>query len=373
MIIFVRGIYPPELFESTQKYSCPIKTARHPGLKAYIQQIVHSLRAELLKDTIHRICLVTLNSSTRPVDRFVFEMSVLKSFEDRLQIVQQQQPLQPPAAIHAMENYQSEHAEEELDLHQQDQDQQPETTAPRLDNGKYKAVEYQRHEMEENLEDEDVEGDGGFETDQYDGYAGDREQELDQEQEELGHRAAEDEEGEGYNEEEYEEEDGDGEHETPLVRIRAAQDKRSATSNVVSLAAAHTTGEISGHDNRVVRDGARQRRETPHFGARVDLTTDLETMLRAMLLKISICDAYLAPLTSESSFTVVVEMKNNGPGPEAKADFPWSPISPASHEEQLKVSALPAQPTLQERKIIPIKTVDIANIQLELYLEKLSG
>ncbi|KAG9067401.1 MAD2 mitotic arrest deficient-like 2 [Linnemannia hyalina] len=356
-----------QLFESTQKYSCPIKTARHPGLKAYIQQIVHSLRAELLKDTVHRISVVTLNSSTRPVDRFVFEMSVLKSFDDRLRVVQQQPPQQPPAAIHALDNYQSEHAEDEPDLRQQDQDQQSETTAPRLNKGKGKAVEYQRHEMEEDVEDEDVDGDGGFETGQYNSYGGDHEQEPDQEQDEQGPHAAEGEEGEGYNEEEYEEEDYDDDYETPSVRgIRAAQDKRSATSNTVSSAAGQTMGESRGYENRVDRVGARHRRETPHFGARVDLTTDLETMLRAMLLKISICDAHLAPLTS-------VEMKNKGSGPEAKADFPWSPISPASHEEQLKVSALPAQPTLQQRKIIPVKTVDVADIQLELYLEKLNG
>ncbi|KAF9550411.1 MAD2 mitotic arrest deficient-like 2 [Mortierella hygrophila] len=363
-----------ELFESTQKYSCPIKTARHPGLKAYIQQIVHSLRAELLKDTVHRISVVTLNSSTRPVDRFVFEMSVLKSFDDRLRVVQQQLPQQPPTATRAMDNNQSERAEEDLDLRLQDQDQQPETTAPRLNKGKGKAVEYQRHEMDDGVEDEDVDGDDGFETGQYDSYGGDHGQEPDQEQDEQGHHAAEGEEGEGYNEEEYEEEDDDGEYETPPMRgIRAVQDKRSATSNVVSSAAGQTTGESRGYENRVDRDGARHRRGTPHFGARVDLTTDLETMLRAMLLKISICDAHLAPLTSESSFTVVVEMKNKGPGPEAKADFPWSPISPASHEEQLKISALPAQPTLQQRKIIPVKTVDVADIQLELYLEKLNG
>ncbi|KAH7045429.1 hypothetical protein BKA57DRAFT_494287 [Linnemannia elongata] len=373
MIIFVRGIYPPELFESTQKYSCPIKTARHPGLKAYIQQIVHSLRTELLKDTIHRICVVTLDSSTRPVDRFVFEMSGLKSFEDRLRIVQQQPPQKSPAATHAMESYQSEHADEDLDLSQQDQDQQSEATAPRLDKGKGKAAAYQRHEMEKDVEGEDVEGDGGLETNRYDSHGGDYEQEADEEQDEQGHPATEGEEGEGYNEEEHEEE-GDDEYEVALVkRIRVAQDKRSATSNAVSLVAAQTMGENRGYENRTARDGARHRRESPHFGARVDLTADLETMLRAMLLKISICDAYLAPLTSESSFTVVVEMKNKGPGPEAKADFPWSPISPASHEEQLKVSTLPAQSILQQRKIIPVKTIDVADIQLELYLEKLSG
>ncbi|KAF8937069.1 MAD2 mitotic arrest deficient-like 2 [Haplosporangium gracile] len=379
MIIFVR-----ELFESTQKYSCPIKTARHPGLKTYIQQIVYSLRAELLKDTIHRICVVTLDSSTRPIDRFVFEMSVLKSFEDRLQIVQQppQQTLAPPSLMpFGIDNHQAEHADSEPDPHHQDQNQQPETIVSRIDKGKGKAIEHQRQELEEDFEDEDVEVDDGLEKDQYDGYGGDNEQEPEEERDEREYHA-EGEEGEGFKEEEEceeEEEEKEGEKEednddeAPLVRkIRAAHDKQGATANAaVSLATAQTAGEWSGYEHRVER----QQREIPHFGARVELTTDLETMLRAMLLKISICDARLTPLTPESSFTIVVEMKNKGPGLESKADFPWSPISPASHEEQIKVSAatLPTQPTLQQRKIIPVKTVDIADIQLELYIEKLNG
>ncbi|KAF9575722.1 hypothetical protein EC968_001912 [Mortierella alpina] len=72
-----------KIFESTQKYNCPLKTARHPHLVAYIQQIVRSIRAELLKDTIHRICIVTLDPTGKAIDRFVFEMSVLRSFEER--------------------------------------------------------------------------------------------------------------------------------------------------------------------------------------------------------------------------------------------------------------------------------------------------
>ncbi|KAF9382316.1 MAD2 mitotic arrest deficient-like 2 [Podila verticillata] len=82
MILFVRGLYPPELFESTQKYSCPLKTARHPDLVSYIQHIVQGIRTELQKDTIHRVCVVTLDSSKRAVDRFVFETNVFRPFHD---------------------------------------------------------------------------------------------------------------------------------------------------------------------------------------------------------------------------------------------------------------------------------------------------
>jgi hypothetical protein len=223
-------------------------------------------------------------------------MSVLKSFEGLHQVVQQP-PQQPPAVIHRNDNYHLQHADEGHDVHNQDQGQQSETIAPRLDKGKGKAIEYQRHDMEDNnvVGDEDMETDGGFETDQYDGYGGDHEQELEPGQDEQGHHVAvEGEEGEGCDEEEYDDED-DGE--APLVRkIRSVQDQSASANATVSLTRVQAAGERRGYKTRIGRDGGRGRHETPHFGARVDVTTDLETMLRAMLLKISICDAYLTPL-----------------------------------------------------------------------------
>lgn len=248
--------------------------------------------------------MVTLDSSTRPVDRFVFEMSVLKSFEGRRQIVEQL-PQQKPAITHGNDNNQLEHADEEPNILHHGQDQQSETTAPRFDKGKGKAIEYQHHEMEENeiVDDEDVEVDGAVQKDQYDGYGGDHEQGPEPEQDEQGHHVVVEGEVEGYDEEEYDEEDDD---EAPLVRrIRAAQDMRSVTANAkISLAMVQRARERSGYKNRVGQDGGNGRRETPHFGARVDVTTDLETMLRAMLLKISICDAHLTPLAPGKSFEI---------------------------------------------------------------------
>ncbi|KAF9969706.1 hypothetical protein BGZ73_007809 [Actinomortierella ambigua] len=48
------------LFEAAQKYQCPIKVPRHPDLLAYIANIVAAIKQELLKDTIERIAVVIL-------------------------------------------------------------------------------------------------------------------------------------------------------------------------------------------------------------------------------------------------------------------------------------------------------------------------
>lgn len=91
----------------------------------------------------------------------------------------------------------------------------------------------------------------------------------------------------------------------------------------------------------------------------------------------------------------MVEMKAAGTGPDAKVsireckafhswaandpnclflfdqpDFPWSPVSTAVPSERSKLPASAAHPS-QSRTIIPVKTIDIADIQLELYIEKL--
>ncbi|KAF9959233.1 MAD2 mitotic arrest deficient-like 2 [Mortierella alpina] len=291
MILFVRGIYPPEIFESTQKYNCPLKTARHPHLVAYIQQIVRSIRAELLKDTVHRICIVTLDPTAKAIDRFVFEMSVLRSFEERL--------ISDATSHRALTD---DHRSEE---------HQP-TKQRKLDKGKGRAIDDDRLESEgTNIEEDRV------------------------------------------NLEEAKEEDNDDDDE-PLYRM--------------------TAQERSAKQQRLLQQQHQQQQHRENFklGSTIALTTDLELLFRSMLLKISVQESTLPRLVSDCSFTVVMEMKRSGSGPELKADFPWSPISSSSVQERSKLSASRENPQ-PDRRIIPVKTIDIADVQLELYIEQLGS
>ncbi|KFH66166.1 hypothetical protein MVEG_08267 [Podila verticillata NRRL 6337] len=274
MILFVRGLYPPELFESTQKYSCPLKTARHPDLVSYIQHIVQGIRTELQKDTIHRICVVTLDSSKRAVDRFVFETNVFRPFHDE---------------------------QSNTNAHDSTLD------AAREDKGKGKAVdEYDyQHEDDERLRDEDMDED---------------------------------------------------EDDEPLHKTRPEGREKRRQMDIYNPSLAMYSRGAEGQGARV--------------NGTVVLNTDLEAMLRAMLLKISICDSYLPPLGQDCSFTVLIEMKSSNTGPEVKADFPWAPVSALSSRDHGKVSA-PVDDPGPKRKIIPVKTIEIADVQLELYIEQL--
>ncbi|KAF8961207.1 MAD2 mitotic arrest deficient-like 2, partial [Entomortierella lignicola] len=265
MILFVRGIYPPEIFESTQKYNCPIKTARHPGLISYIQQIVRSIRSELQKDSIHKICFVTLDPAGKALDRFVFEMSMLKPFEDSIL----------------------------RDLYQN------RSVNDQIDKGKNKATE------ESNKDYEVYEG----------GFVGD--------DNEGGHVNDDDE---------------------PLHRTTARERLDKHYNNQQQFRPQH------------------DQYEGPRFGGMIALTTDVEMLFRAMLLKIKFYVKRFMPVLVDSSFTVVVEMKTPGKGPDTKPEFPWSPINATTVLERSKLSSSVDLPS-PARKIIPVKTINVADIQ----------
>jgi hypothetical protein len=47
-ILYVRGIYPADLFVRRKKYDTPVWQARHPALTAYVAGAVRAVRAELV-------------------------------------------------------------------------------------------------------------------------------------------------------------------------------------------------------------------------------------------------------------------------------------------------------------------------------------
>ncbi|KAG0251184.1 hypothetical protein BG011_007797, partial [Mortierella polycephala] len=156
-------------------------------------------------DTIHRICVVTLGPMAKAIDRFVFETSVIKPFEERLQ-------------------------------GQEDRDQQP-VTVTAMDKGKDRAIE----DIPSRSDKSDREG-----SDSHDDHVED-----------------------------------DEDDEEPLHRISALE-KAS-----IELQQQYQQRELQGRH---------PAKEGPRFGRKIVLTTDLEMMLRAMLLKISVCNTDLAPL-----------------------------------------------------------------------------
>jgi mitotic spindle assembly checkpoint protein MAD2B len=59
-ILFIREIYPPELFERTQLFNVPVQRCRAPELNEYIHDVVESLR-----DFIERVSALDSGYSDR--------------------------------------------------------------------------------------------------------------------------------------------------------------------------------------------------------------------------------------------------------------------------------------------------------------------
>ncbi|KAF9109881.1 hypothetical protein BGX27_007095, partial [Mortierella sp. AM989] len=184
MILFIRGVYPPD-------------------------RAINSIRA-------------TEDPAGKAIDRFVFEMSMLRPFKDQIL----------------------------NDINQHINNTEP--TNSRVDKGKSRAMEpydIPRADIGSD-EDHNVYGADIFSDDQADSH--------------------------GY--------DADDE---PLHR-NTVRERMQPHKNQQQFRPAHNSLYSESKVSRM--------KENPRFGGMMTLTTDVEAMLRAMLLKISICDSYLKPL-----------------------------------------------------------------------------
>lgn len=64
-ILYVRQIYPAEIFVRRKKYDTPVFQSRHPSLNEYISGAVKAIGDELVHVSIHpnNVCLESLFSS----------------------------------------------------------------------------------------------------------------------------------------------------------------------------------------------------------------------------------------------------------------------------------------------------------------------
>ncbi|KAF5388461.1 hypothetical protein D9757_004629 [Collybiopsis confluens] len=73
-ILYVRQIYPAELFIRRKKYDAPVFQSRHPTLNAYIGGAVQAVREELLKGNLDKMIVVIKNKDEEALERFIFSV-----------------------------------------------------------------------------------------------------------------------------------------------------------------------------------------------------------------------------------------------------------------------------------------------------------
>jgi len=72
-ILYVRQIYPADLFVRRKKYDTPVYRSRHPGLNDYISGAVKAVGEELVLGNVDKVVVVIKNKET-PMERFIFAL-----------------------------------------------------------------------------------------------------------------------------------------------------------------------------------------------------------------------------------------------------------------------------------------------------------
>ncbi|EAU92778.2 hypothetical protein CC1G_01823 [Coprinopsis cinerea okayama7 len=73
-ILYVRQVYPPDLFVRRKKYETPVYQSRHPALNEYISGAVKAVSDEMAQGTVEKVVVVIKNKEQVPLERFIFSI-----------------------------------------------------------------------------------------------------------------------------------------------------------------------------------------------------------------------------------------------------------------------------------------------------------
>ncbi|KAJ6621159.1 DNA-binding protein [Mycena sp. CBHHK59/15] len=73
-ILYVRQIYPVDLFVRRKKYDTPVFQSRHPALNEYISGAVKAIGEQLLTGNVEKVVVVIKDKAEIALERFVFSV-----------------------------------------------------------------------------------------------------------------------------------------------------------------------------------------------------------------------------------------------------------------------------------------------------------
>ncbi|KAI1788822.1 DNA-binding protein [Ganoderma leucocontextum] len=71
-ILYVRQIYPVEIFVRRRKYDTPVFQSRHPALNEYIAGAIKATMDELSLGNVDKVVVVIKDAEEQPLERFIF-------------------------------------------------------------------------------------------------------------------------------------------------------------------------------------------------------------------------------------------------------------------------------------------------------------
>ncbi|PBK76754.1 DNA-binding protein [Armillaria solidipes] len=80
-ILYVRQIYPADLFIRRKRYDTPVFQSRHPALNEYISGAVKAVSDELSRGNVDKVVVVIKNKEQQPLERFIFAVENMVQVE----------------------------------------------------------------------------------------------------------------------------------------------------------------------------------------------------------------------------------------------------------------------------------------------------
>ncbi|KAJ7070844.1 spindle checkpoint protein [Mycena amicta] len=81
-ILYVRQIYPADLFIRRKKYDTPVFQSRHPGLNEYIANAVKAIGEQLLTGNLEKVVVIIKNKEQIALERFLFSIENIVQIEE---------------------------------------------------------------------------------------------------------------------------------------------------------------------------------------------------------------------------------------------------------------------------------------------------
>ncbi|KAF9540174.1 DNA-binding protein [Agrocybe pediades] len=76
-ILYVRQIYPAEVFVRRKKFDTPVYQSRHPALNEYISGAVKAVADELAHGKVNKVVVVIKDKEQTALERFIFSVETM--------------------------------------------------------------------------------------------------------------------------------------------------------------------------------------------------------------------------------------------------------------------------------------------------------
>ncbi|KAF9269936.1 DNA-binding protein [Marasmius fiardii PR-910] len=80
-ILYVRQVYPADLFVRRKKYDTPVFQSRHPALNEYISGAVKAVGEELVHGNVEKVIVVIKDKDQSTLERFIFSIDTMIQVE----------------------------------------------------------------------------------------------------------------------------------------------------------------------------------------------------------------------------------------------------------------------------------------------------